>query len=695
MSNAAIIDSFLDSLDYEKSQDIELVESLLKQIPLKGLSRLGLAISNLTVTNSRTGLAGKLVIELAQTQSTPVSSDLKNGDIVIIKPYSKKEDNDQQCQGVVVKISNAESNSTSPTSLAIAIDESQENIATTMIHSNEKFYVLKTVNTVTYDRMNSTLRKLKEFKEKSISNPIIDILLPTEGVKKLRASIPNAKKSNIQFFDENLNDSQKYAIRFSMENKLSIIHGPPGTGKTYTVVELIRQLISKDSTSRVLVCAPSNIAVDTILERLSKSIKDKRWLLRIGHPARLLKTNWYHSLDILSKEGTDSASIINDISMEITKTIASIKSIKSSGERRKAWAEVKQLRKELRLRERKVINDLIKQSRVVVATLHGSSSRELCNYYKSIEEGENDNLFDYVIIDEVSQSLEPQCWIPLISHLQSKITKLVLAGDSKQLPPTIKTNNNDKVMKVLGTTLFDRLVNMYGDEFKNLLNIQYRMNAKIMEFSSKAMYNGELKADSSVENIVLSDLPGVDSNEETDEPIIWYDTQGDDFPEVDEEEDELKSKSAKFLYSSKLNTNEAYLVLHHVRKLIESNVQQDCIGIISPYNAQVSLLKKLVNGTEDSPVYPLIEISSVDGFQGREKECIILSLVRSNDKAEVGFLKEQRRLNVAMTRPKRQLCVIGNIETLQRSGNSFLKDWTEWSEDNADLRYPDVGEIYE
>lgn len=696
MSSTKIIDTFLESLDHEKAQDIELVETLLKQIPLKGLSRLGLAISNLTVTNSRTGLAGKFVVELSQIQSTPVSNDLKNGDIVILKPYTKKEDSEEQCQGVVVKISNAEASATAPTSVSIAIDESQETKATTMIYSNDKFYVMKTVNTVTYDRMNSTLRKLREFKEQSISNPIFDILLPTEGTaKKIKAVKPTKDTASIEFNNPNLNDSQKYAIRFSLENKLSIIHGPPGTGKTFTLVELIQQILARDNNSRVLVCAPSNIAVDTILERLSKVIKDKKWLLRVGHPARLLKSNWYHSLDILSKENGDSAPIINDISKEITKTIASIKTIKSSGERRKAWAEVKQLRKELRIRERKVINDLIKQSRVVVATLHGSSSRELCNYYKSGEDGEQQNLFDCLIIDEVSQSLEPQCWIPLISHMQSNIKKLVLAGDNKQLPPTIKTSDNEKIMKNLERTLFDRLFSLYGDEFKNLLNVQYRMNSRIMEFSSDEMYDGKLVADESVEKILLSDLPGVDSNEETDEPLIWYDTQGDDFPEMDEEEDELASKSAKFLFSSKLNQNEAYLVLFHVKKLIESNVPQESIGIISPYNAQVSLLKRLVNGSEDSPVFPLIEISTVDGFQGREKECIILSLVRSNDKAEVGFLKEERRLNVAMTRPKRQLCVIGNIETLERSGNKYLKNWAEWSEENSDLRYPDIGEVLE
>jgi len=275
----------------------------------------------------------------------------------------------------------------------------------------------------------------------------------------------------------------------------------------------------------------------------------------------------------------------------------------------------------------------------------------------------------------VSQAMEPQCWIPLISHSQSQMKRLVLAGDNKQLPPTIKTADNDKILHTLETTLFDRLVAMQGEAFKCLLNVQYRMNQEIMKFPSMVMYQDKLIADESVARILLQDLPGVDNNDDTSIPLMWYDTQGDEFPENfddDDDDDEIMQ--------SKYNENEALLVKHHVEMLIGSNIPQSDIGIIAPYSAQVSLLKSLMREQ-----YPGVEISTVDGFQGREKEVIVLTLVRSNDKFEVGFLKEARRLNVAMTRSKRQLCVIGNMETLQRSRNDYLKYWATCSEDNSEV----------
>ncbi|EDO15818.1 hypothetical protein Kpol_1057p6 [Vanderwaltozyma polyspora DSM 70294] len=677
--NIELADKFLSSIAHERDQDIEATSQLLKLLPLPKLVKAGQAINNLYLENIRTGLAGKIYLELGPYQAVDdeiSKGSIKVGDVVAVKPSatskgkskaktksSKAEENgdsdrgadDLEITGVVFKITDKQ--------CSITIDEAQEQDAM-KLYSYSKLYLLKTVNTITYKRMESTMRKLKEF-EGLPDNRIIEYLL------NARQFIRQEPSNKITFHNDQLNESQKDAIKFALANDISIIHGPPGTGKTYTLVELILQLVEKGQ--RVLVCGPSNISVDTILERLAKVLPGNL-LLRIGHPARLLEANLSHSLDILSKSG-DSGAIVRDIYRDIDKTIASIKKVRKPDARREGWKEVKELRKELRQRERKVVNDLILEAKVVVATLHGSSSRELCGIYNQVPK-----LFDTLIIDEVSQSLEPQCWIPLISHYKSDFTKLVLAGDNKQLPPTIKTEDNDKVKVTLGTTLFDRLVKNYGDQFKLLLNVQYRMNEQIMEFPSKQMYGGKLIADASVANNVLSDLPGVDSNDDTLPPLIWYDTQGDDFLEQADNEDGI--------VSSKFNENEVLLVKDHIIKLIESNVPQDAIGVISPYSAQTSLLKSLIQEQ-----YPLIEISTVDGFQGREKEVIVLSLVRSNDKMEVGFLRDDRRLNVAISRPKKQLCVIGNMEVLERSGVKFLKNWAEWSSENSDLRYPDISEL--
>ncbi|SCU88622.1 LAME_0E00562g1_1 [Lachancea meyersii CBS 8951] len=657
--NKVLGQTFLESILYEQSQDVEITAKLLESLPVNQLVAKGLAINHLTLQNVRSGLAGKLYMELGPDSAFDteiIRGDVKNGDLVLLKSSSSKND-DCCCEGVVAKSTDK--------MITIAIDESQENTAL-KFYNFSRLYLLKTTNTITYKRMQSTMRKLCEFEE-TPNNEIIQYLV------NKREFTPRNQKLNTKFFNDSLNDSQKKAIDFSLQNQLSIIHGPPGTGKTHTLVELIRQLYGQGH--RILVCGPSNISVDTILERLATVLPGQA-LLRIGHPARLLDKNLAHSLEVLSKSG-DAGAIVRDISKEIDDTIAKNKKLKSYKDRKASWNEVKILRKELKAREQKVITDLILSARVVVCTLHGSSARELINCYS-----QTDHLFDTLVIDEVSQSLEPQCWIPLISHYKSNIQKLVLAGDNKQLPPTIKTENNDKVKQTLSTTLFDRLVKVYGESFRNLLDTQYRMNKMIMDFSSQEMYSGKLKAADTVANWTLADLPESDVNDETEAPLIWYDTQVGDCPEKDEDID------VPGAISSKLNENEAYLALFHVSKLISSNISEDLIGIISPYNAQVSLLKKIVHAK-----YPRVEISTVDGFQGREKDVIILSLVRSNDSFEVGFLADERRLNVAMTRPKRQLCVIGNMETLGRSKVKFLKDWTRWSEHNSEVRYPDLSEV--
>lgn len=192
------------------------------------------------------------------------------------------------------------------------------------------------------------------------------------------------------------------------------------------------------------------------------------------------------------------------------------------------------------------------------------------------------------------------------------------------------------------------------------------MNDSIMKFPSMQLYEDKLIGDESVKEIKLTDLPGVSRNDETNVQCVWYDTQGGDFPEQ-------KLESIKG--DSKYNEMELQIVRGHVKKLIESGVPPQDIGIIAPYAAQVQLLKKQLG--PDS----LIEVSTVDGFQGREKEVIILTLVRSNDERDVGFLSEERRLNVAITRPKRQLCVIGDLQLMNDSGHKFLQSWSKYVED--------------
>lgn len=394
------------------------------------------------------------------------------------------------------------------------------------------------------------------------------------------------------------------------------------------MIEIIRQLVSKGQ--RILVCGPSNISVDTILERLDGLIPPAN-LLRVGHPARLLASTQRHSLDLILRT-SEPGQIVRDIRDEIDSCFLKIKKTRSGREKSEIYREVKTLRKEYRAREKKALTEVLNQGLVVMCTLHGAGSK----FLSGIE-------FNTIIIDEVSQSLEPQCWIPILAHPEAE--RLVIAGDNKQLPPTIKLGTNEKI---LGTTLFDRLVATHGDKFRCLLNVQYRMNENIMQYPSQAMYDGQLQAADSVKNRTLADLEYVTKCEETETTVLWIDTQGGEFSESAADE----SVGVDIEGSSKSNDLEAWLVLQEISDLLDKGVKISDIGVISPYNAQVSIISKRVEaflGSRQPEASDnqknCLEVSSVDGFQGREKNAIIISMVRSNEKGDVGFLKENRRLN--------------------------------------------------
>lgn len=261
---------------------------------------------------------------------------------------------------------------------------------------------------------------------------------------------------------------------------------------------------------------------------------------------------------------------------------ASIRKTKSGRERRGIYGELKELRKEYRVREKKCVGDLVRGSKVVLATLHGSGGYQL--------RGEK---FDVVIIDEASQALEAQCWVPLLSA-----KKAVCAGDHLQLPPTIKSlNSKSKAKKdnasedeaavsgiTLETTLFDRLLSLHGQKIKRMLTTQYRMHDKIMRFPSDELYEAKLIAAESVGDKLLADLPyDVEENENTTEPVVFIDTQGGDFPEKTEDDSPKRGLHSE----SKSNEMEAVLVRQHVRELVESGVKPEDIAVVTPYNAQV------------------------------------------------------------------------------------------------------------
>ncbi|RDI92459.1 DNA helicase [Thermosipho africanus Ob7] len=494
---------------------------------------------------------------------------------------------------------------------------------------------------VTYKRQIDNLKNLSENGKKVLSYILKDI------------KFDDIKKIDFKPFDKNLNYSQKLSISKALSSKnFFLIHGPFGTGKTRTLVEYILQEVKRGK--KVLVSADSNMAVDNLVERLSEKVSH----VRIGHPSRVSKKllsstllfkiekhERYKELYKLKEEfsnliekrekfqkpiqkwrrGLSDEQILKLSKEGKTTRGIPLKMINAMAEWITLNNKIEKIKEEMEKLEEEISKDIIENSSVVFSTNSSSYSEIL----KGFE-------FDVVVIDEAAQTTIPSVLIPL-----SKGKKFVLAGDHKQLPPTIISEK----AKELSITLFEILVDKYP-HMKELLNIQYRMNEKIMEFPNIEFYNGKLK--SGIGNITLKDL-GFEGSDEITKPentIIFIDTKS----RKNKTENQKKDSTSYF------NELEANIVKDIVEKFLKLGLNREYIGVITPYDDQVDLIKSFNLG---------VEVNTVDGFQGREKEVIIISFVRSNQRKELGFLTDLRRLNVSITRAKRKLICIGDSSTLE------------------------------
>jgi DNA polymerase alpha-associated DNA helicase A len=600
----------LTLLDAELQAELSETNALLSSHTPTTLSRAGLAILNLNVSSIRTGLGGKAVIELALDPAVATKGEkpdipehgIRTGDIVGLqeqptgsaKKTKKRDLAKKGVEGVVLRVRRE--------NIEIVLDKEDADVP-----SAEKLWIVKLANDVTYKRMNQTMSRLQKFQDLQ-NTPFMHVLFGHASPTPLPSDLNDSSHPlhKLQWNDPSLNDSQKEAIRFALDSReVALIHGPPGTGKTHTSIELILQLLKQNK--RLLVCGPSNISVDNIVERLAPH---KVPMIRLGHPARLLPSVLNHSLDVLTRT-SEAAALVQDIRKEMDDKQASIRKTRNARERRQVYTELKDLRKEYRERERGCVDNLVKGSKVVLATLHGAGGFHL--------KGQE---FDAVIVDEASQALEAQCWVPL---LWVKASKLVLAGDHLQLPPTIKSLNSkeakaakkeakkkeDRKTKdkkdteknaeppvkpvadsmTLETTLFDRLLGLHGPSIKRMLTTQYRMHEGIMRFPSDELYDSKLIAADFVKDRLLRDLSyGVKDTEDTREPVVFWDTQGGDFPEKSEDDDIGKGSKGMSLGDSKSNESEAGLVKLHVSNLIDAGVKAEDIAVVTPYNAQVGNL---------------------------------------------------------------------------------------------------------
>ena len=464
-----------------------------------------------------------------------------------------------------------------------------------------------------------------------------------------------------------LNPTQERAVNEVLWAKdVAIVHGPPGTGKTTTLVEAINETLMRES--QVLVCAQSNMAVDWISEKLvDRGIN----VLRIGNPTRVNDKMLGFTYERRFESHPDYPQL-----WAIRKAIRELRSNRKKGSE-SFHQKMDRLRSRAAEIEIRINAELFGEARVIACTLVGSAHRLL--------EGMK---FGTLFIDEAAQALEAACWIPM-----RRASRVILAGDHCQLPPTVKSIA--ALRAGLGKTLMERIAEN-KPEVVTLLKIQYRMNEDIMRFSSDWFYGGQVECAPQIKYRSILDF---------DHPITWIDTSNEE-NQITIEGEEAPEDSASTSSSSsaanqnpdlnfkeqfvgesfgRINKAEAELTLltlaEYFTKIGKQRVLGDSIdvGIISPYRAQVQYLKKLIKKYEFfKPYRRLISVNTVDGFQGQERDVILISLVRSNDEGQIGFLKDLRRMNVAMTRARMKLIILGNKDTMTK--HPFYKKLWEYVE---------------
>lgn len=488
-----------------------------------------------------------------------------------------------------------------------------------------------------YDEMQKAL-KLASAKQETPDGKLIRILTGETS--------PSFTDEPVNYNPERLNISQQSAVSKIMTAKdLAIVHGPPGTGKTTTLLKAIKTLVLENK-EQILVVAPSNTAVDLLSESLHNEGLN---VLRIGNPARVSANLMALTLDskIAAHSYNKDVKVLKKQASEYKNMAHKYKRNfgRAEREQRKAlFDEAHRIMKEVDKTEQYITEDLLAKAQVVTATLVGA------NHYTI-----RDMKFKTVVIDEAGQAIESACWIPVL-----KAEKVIMAGDHLQLPPTIKSAEAAK--KGLANTLMEKCIELHP-EAVTLLEEQYRMNTAIMGFSSKYFYGDRLKAHDSVATRLL--FPG-------DKPLTFIDTAGSGFDE-------------KLEGTSSVNPEEAaFLVKHltHLTEKLEAYYAVDnfpSVAVISPYKEQIRVLNELLKSSQILQVYAhKISVNTIDSFQGQERDVVYISMVRSNTSGEIGFLADTRRMNVAMTRAKKKLVVIGDSATL--SSSSFYTEFIAYAE---------------
>ena len=626
-------------MQLEKKEDLAQFKLKSAKASIHERQRRGLAWYPVTVTQEDIGFGGKVVLELerpAGQQRLHLFQVGKNASLftnAAVRPGGDLP----TLHGVITGVRRNK----------LLLTTTREDLPDWVLDGN-KLGVDLTFDEVSYREMEHAMGDVMRAYGDRLAE-LRDVLL---GARQARYRAP---KPDDLFYPSPLNHSQLEAVRHVITAQdVAIIHGPPGTGKTTTLVQAILETIRRER--RVLVCAPSNTAVDLLTEKLAeRGVK----VIRMGNPSRVSGLLLEHTLDarVMAHASYAQMRAMRQTAAQYRETAG--EHVRHFGhherqQRQLLKEEARQLFQQADDLERYITDDVLESVQVITCTLVGASHRNLRHLS-----------FETVFIDEAAQALEPGCWIPI-----AKGQRVVLAGDHHQLPPTVKSEQAAR--EGLRETLFEKCIQRQPVTAR-MLTVQYRMHEHIMGFSSQHFYGSQLEAHQSVRH---AGLEAFDPRFAPDSPVEFLDTAGFGFAEVTipESRSTANPEEAELLLKRLVQLLGAYDPAEHAQGPLS-------IGVIAPYRAQINCLKDAIE--ENNELNPLLQqrmlsVGTVDSFQGQERDIVAISLTRSNRQSDIGFLSDIRRMNVGMTRARRKLLLVGDSSTL--SAHPFFKDMLAYVE---------------
>lgn len=609
----------LSLIRLERAADLEQYRQKVLLTPLHRKTKEGICWYPVKLRKNYIGTGERLIIEVERTTELEQKHVFQSGKVVSLFSNANQKPEKDHVGGVINYVRDNQM------IITLNADDLPDWIDDGLLGVDVMF------DEMSYREMELAMKKVIKAEDSRLAE-LRDILLGQKPTSVQEGSLDHVPSL--------LNKSQQEALKhIAMCKDVGIIHGPPGTGKTTTLVEAIAATVKKES--QVLVCTPSNASIDLLVEKLSNHGLS---VVRIGHPARVTEQTLSKTLDaqIANHPNYKELRMMRKKMEQLRNQASKFKrnfGYKEKEERRFLRQEANAMKADADVLEFYIINDILQKSDVITSTLVGASHPTL-----------RGKKYKTVFIDEAAQALEPATWIPIC-----RAERVVFAGDHFQLPPTIKSR--EAAVNGLAETLFEKCIKRHP-ESASMLQVQYRMHEDIMFFSSKYFYNGELIAHDTVKHHQLPDQF----------PVTFIDTAGCGYNEIQDPET-----------LSRYNEAEAGLLINQIEKLVEQIGLEEwlsngyTLGIITPYSAQVAILLKLAESSHIlHDVASLTTINTVDAFQGQERDVIAISFVRSNDTSEIGFLSDIRRTNVAITRARKKVIMIGDSATL--GSNQFYNE---------------------